>query len=375
MKPLIATICVLLLVGGAWCGVDAADDEASDASLEQRLWAMALQAQKQQALSVAAWHHPRVDDLVQRVTARLWSRVDTDLPPVDIRIVVDVRPDARAYPNGIIILTTGMLAHVRCPDQLAMIIAHEIIHYTHRHALAAFRRLQDPFSPGDTFGRGFSREAFGNSQQLAALYEASEKEADREGLALMQAAGYCAGEVLPLLLSFQDGQVRKPGNEAAVFMEAGLLQKRTAQIRTLVDSPVGDQSCRVTPSDRQAYRADVAPALLANSRAALRKGYWTTALNSTQEYLSLVPDDPEAHYILGEIKNRNGRRTEAALASYQAAIRLDRSFAQAYQAIGFIHFKAGHLRQAHRYFETSLHLAPDGQNSDFIREYMQLCGQ
>lgn len=375
MKPFIGMICVLLLVGGAWCGVGAADDDASDASLEQRLWAMALQAQNQQALSVASWHHPRVDDLIQRVTARLWSRVDTDLPPVQIRIIADARPDARAYPNGLIILTTGMLAHARSQDQLAMIISHEIIHYTHRHALAALRRLQDPFSQGNSFGQGFARTAFGSAQQLAALYEASEKEADREGLALMQAAGYCAGEVLPLLLSFQDGQVWKPGNAAAVFMEDGLLKKRTAQIRTLVDSTYGDPSCRVSPRDRHAYRTDMAPALLANGRSALRQGQWTAALDNIREYLGLAPDDPEAHYILGEIKNRNGRQTESALSAYQAAIHLDGSFAPAYQAIGFIHFKAGRLRQAHRYFATSLALAPDGQNSEFIREYMQLCGE
>jgi beta-barrel assembly-enhancing protease len=366
--------CGMLLIWAGWCGAGAAADDPPTASLEKRLWSMALEAQKEQERTATLLHAPGLEAFLQQLAARLWAQAETDLPPVSLRVVQEAVPDAQAYPNGVIYLTTGMLAHARNQDQLAMIVAHEIIHYTRRHALAAFSRLQAASAAnGDTFDQRFSSNFFAAEREFAVLCEAFEEQADREGLALMQAAGYCAGEVVPLLLAFQAAQAQAPGNDPARSVQADILKKRYEHLKTLVDRTPGAGACRESPAARQAYLKEIAPALLANARSALQQGRWAAAAGSIDHYLSVRPDDARAHYMLGEIQSRGSRGTDQALAAYRQAIRLDRSFAPAYRAIGLIHFKEGRLRQARRYFETSLALAPQAQENEYIRGYMQLC--
>ena len=48
---------------------------------------------------------------------------------------------------------------------------------------------------------------------------------------------------------------------------------------------------------------------------------------------------------------------------------------KAVAALGFIHFKAGHLKEARRFFENSLALAPHADENDYIRGYLRLCGE
>lgn len=374
MRPIGCLTCGMLLIWAGWCGAGAAAENPPPASLEKRLWSMALEAQKEQERTATLLHDPGLEAFLQQVAARLWAQAETDVPPVSLRVVQEAVPDAQAYPNGVIYLTTGMLAHARSEDQLAMIVAHEIIHYARRHALAAFSRLQAaPAAKGDTFDQRFASSFFAAKREFALLCEASEKQADREGLALMQAAGYCAWEVMPLLLAFQVAQAQQPGSDSALPVQADILKKRYEHLKTLVDRTPGAGACLASPDARRAYLKEIAPALLANARSALQQGRWAAAAESIDHYLSVMPGDPRAHYMLGEIQSRGSRGTDQALATYQQAISLDRSFAPAYRAIGLIHFKEGRLRQARRYFETSLALAPQALENEYIRGYLQLC--
>ena len=121
------------------------DTEVAETQL--RRWA----EEEQQALekSIPMFRYPQLDTYVANIANRLWQQVDTDLPPIQVRIVEDPRLNALAYPNGIVYLTTGLVAHTQNEDQLAIIIAHEMSHYVLRHSLSAFDHLQ--YSSGPVF--------------------------------------------------------------------------------------------------------------------------------------------------------------------------------------------------------------------------------
>jgi beta-barrel assembly-enhancing protease len=344
---------------------------------ETRIWDLAVKAQMEQECTVTLLHDRELDAFVQQVAASLWTHVTTDLPPVRMRVVQESIAAAHAYPNGVIYLTTGMIAHARNPDQLAMIIAHEIIHYTQQHGLQAFNSLQDAASlnGADCGAYYFSSHGLVAKKRLAALHDLFEQQADNQGLELMHAAGYCIEEVLPLLRAFQNNQTSRTGSDQRAEVEN--IDRRITRMQVLIDRMAdrcpGAGACRISPLSERAYQTFTASALLANARAAIQQGLWRLGAENVQRYLSIVPHDPLAHYLQGEIRSRNAQDPEQALCAYERAIGLDATFAPAYRAIGAIHFKAGRLARARDYFETSLLIAPHDPESEYIRGYIQLC--
>lgn len=376
MKTIGWLIGTLILSWISWCGASAAASNPTFPSRESRIWDLALKAQMEQERTVTLLHDRELDAFVQQVAASLWTQVATDLPPVHLRVVQEAIAAAHVYPNGIVYLTTGMIAHARSQDQLAMIVAHEIIHYIQQHGLQAFNSLQEASLNGaDSIDHHFSSHGFAAKKRLAALHDLFEQQADSQGLILMQAAGYCIGEVLPLLQAFRDKQVFRPGSDQRV--EAESIERRIERMQVLIDRMADHCSnsvaCPISPLSEHAYQTATAPALLSNARSAIQQGLWRLGAENIQRYLSIVPHDPLAHYLQGEIQSRNAQHMDRALSAYERAIGLDGTFAPAYRAIGVIHFKAGRLATARDYFETSLLIAPLDAESEYIRGYIQLC--
>jgi beta-barrel assembly-enhancing protease len=359
-----------------WCGIISAASSPTIASRQSHIWDLALKAQMEQERTVTLLHDRELEAFVQQVAARLWTEVTTDLPPVRLRVVQEVNAAAHVYPNGIVYLTTGMIAHARSRDQLAMIIAHEIIHYIQQHGLQAFNALQDASLNGSgSIDHHFSSYGFTAKKRLATLHDLFEQQADSQGLILMHAAGYCIGEVLPLLRAFREKQVSGPGSAQRAETES--IERRIERLQVLIDRMAGHcpgaAACPISPSSEHAYPSATAPALLANARSAIQQGLWRRGAENIQRYVSLVPHDPLGHYLQGEIQSRKAQNPERALCAYERAIGLDCTFAPAYRAIGAIHFKAGRLARARDYFETSLLVAPFDNETEYIRGYIQLC--
>jgi predicted Zn-dependent protease len=95
-------------------------------------------------------------------------------------VVDQEAPNAFALPGGYIFISRGLLAVANSEDELANVIAHEIIHVAARHAAArqaAVRSLPGPFQ-------------FYAMRELAAYSRDQEREADRLGQGLSALAGY-----------------------------------------------------------------------------------------------------------------------------------------------------------------------------------------
>ncbi len=368
---ILGALFLLITSYSAALAVDAAPSKTAQTLQEAHLWQLASKEQGEREQRFVVFHDDYLDAYLQKIVARLWSYVRTDLPPLSVRVLQDTALDAYAYPNGVCYVTTGMLAHVQNEDQLAMVLAHEMIHYIRRHSLAAFGHHQ---RRGAQRVDGQMPNADRRRKIMTALCDAAERQADQEGLALMQAAGYCPHEVLRLVAGLQTQNDDQSAKASSLIRQPTADERRMEQVRVLLAGIQDDGGCAQPDGWHAVYLNNVAPALLVNAKRYVRQGRWDGAQETIRRYLAVKANDPQAYYLRGEIeRQRLADNEEQAAAFYQKAIDMNHAFAPAYRALGVIHFKAGRTQVARRYFETGLALAPQAQENEYIRGYLHLC--
>lgn len=111
-------------------------------------------------------------------------------------------PNAFALPGGYIYFTRGILTIINTEDELACILAHEIIHVTERHSVKRMRQgilpslLQLPGNivgmvVGEEVGALVNNPIAASSQLMLASYSRKqETQADKKGIELAAKAGY-----------------------------------------------------------------------------------------------------------------------------------------------------------------------------------------
>ncbi len=350
-RPFLFCIVLMMAVTAA------AAAETQSGAKEERLWRMALAEQASLEQSRSLLRNAQLDHYLKSLVGRLWEFVESDLPPMTIRIIEDPEPNAVVYANGICYLTSGMLALVENEDQLAMIVAHELVHYIRRDSLEAFDLDAAAGTRGARTGEHFTA--------------AAEKRADLEGMGLIRAAGYCPHAILELLVGFQNSKIPLMFSLGASPMSFG---ERIAGFETLLVTETADRECDTPPREGVEFRARTASALLANAEAAARRGIWETAGTSIADYLAIVTDNPQAHFIMGEVFLRKSKRDlQGAIDAFQRAIELDRKFLPAYRALGVLYLKEGHRSVARQFFEHHLAVAPEAPENSYIKGYLQLC--
>jgi tetratricopeptide (TPR) repeat protein len=350
---------VVACIHATWCHA-----AGTATSQDDVLWQMAVREQAELEQSRVHLEDAVLGEYVRTLVMRLWKEAQSDLVPMQVRALVDSTANASVYPNGVCYLTSGMLAVTQNQDQLAMILAHEMIHYIRRHSLAVHSRFSGSATP--SIGRDMSE---------ARLVQAAEKQADVEGVALMRKAGFCAGEAVAVIsrslasipLRNPSQPVEPPAGDAAV--------QRIQWVRDVLESSGAGVACSWDASAGADYSLRIAVALLADARLAAQRGLWSVAAEDIERYLTVQPTDPRAHFLYGEVQRQRpaSESTVSPEAAYLEAIHLDKQFGPAYQALGVLHFKAGRKAEARPFFEKCLVLAPQSEESAYIRRYLQLC--
>jgi len=130
-----------------------------------------------------------VDGIVTRLAA---ARPDS---PYRFHVTVVDEPvfNAFAAPGGQIVLFRKMLQSTENPEELAGVLAHEMQHIYHRHAMKALVRDLSTAAIvgavfGDVSGVGALAVTAGRTLTTLRYSRETESEADREGLRLLQAA-------------------------------------------------------------------------------------------------------------------------------------------------------------------------------------------
>ncbi|MDR9827350.1 M48 family metalloprotease [Vibrio sp. FNV 38] len=144
----------------------------------------------------------QLDDYVDSVGQRLVAELDNPEFEFTFHIVDDTTPNAFALPGGYVYISRGLLALMNNEDELACVLAHEIIHVTERHSVKQMKRSILPGLtqlPGHIVGSVISEElgtlinaplAVSSGLLLANYSRSHETESDELGVELAVRAGY-----------------------------------------------------------------------------------------------------------------------------------------------------------------------------------------
>lgn len=130
----------------------------------------------------AAEGRAALDRLTDRLTA-----VGAIGQPVDVRVIDHGMINAFAAPGGRVIVLRGLIERAEGGDEVAGVLAHELGHVKHRHAM---KRLIQALGIG-LFARSLGGDVGALAQTAADLSfsRADERAADQEGVAMLADAG------------------------------------------------------------------------------------------------------------------------------------------------------------------------------------------
>ena len=336
---------------------------------KKQIWHLAELTQKRLEQSVEMLHDDAMERCLQTVAMRLWKQVDTSLSPPVVKVMIETRAEAVTYPNGYILMTTGMLEQIQNEDQLAIILGHELIHYARQHTIQLYDHLW--FSAQAERLRPADSSATVIESDVAHKVQAAEYQADKEGFAIFKAAGYCEAQI-PLLFATMIDHMRTQATTKD--LETMIARKKRIQAIIGQTATVENGPTKADGS-RQFQLNCIAPALMANAQTAIQRGEWHLASRCITAYIAMRPDDARAYYLQGELmRQQDGSdHTDQIMAYYEKALTIDPQFPPVHRALGELHFKAGQYRQAKPYFETFLSLAPADESKTFIEGYLNQC--
>ena len=349
---------------------------------EQFLWQKAEEEQRVLESSDLIYPDEKLEAYLNDIVAKLQSQTAQSDLEIRVKVIKNAYLNAFAYPNGMIYIHTGLLARMDNEAQLAAVLAHEITHCTHRHALRVFRHFKDrrSFLTGVQqalmANKGLQKLAqnIGLTGSLAAVSGYArelEAEADRVGTELMTRAGYNPKDALSLF-DHMISEIEQAGSEEPFFFG------NRARVRERIDnlqSLPADRYPRPRPIiiNSELFLAKLDQIFLDNARLDIRLGRFQAARRSVEKFLRIKPDNTRAHFLLGESYRQQGQDSDIpkALKSYNRAITLDPNFAAPHKALGLIHYKKGQRALAKKFFESCLQLSPNTPDKAYIKGYLR----
>jgi predicted Zn-dependent protease len=348
---------------------------------EQMLWQKSEQEQRAFESNGFIYPDQALENYLNQIAVKLQVQ-PADLK-IRVKVIKDTRLDAFTYPNGIIYFHSGLLAHMDNEAQLAAVLAHEITHCTHRHALRAFRKFKDQpallRAVEHTLSKSESLQDMarfmgigGAIATIGGHTRELEAEADRVGIELMARAGYDPREAL-FIFDQMVSEIEQEGFEEPLSGSHPTVRQRIVDLQNLIDAKYPQKGSATQNS--KIFLAKLAQLFLDNAELDLRQGRFQAAISGVEKHLRIKVDDSRAYYLLGEIyrQRQQAGDTFKALAYYDRAVILDPNFAAPQKAIGLIYFKEGRRTLARKFFESCIQLAPDSPDKAYIQGYLKKC--
>lgn len=352
---------------------------------ERRLWSRSEEEQGRLDGSGYLYGDAELEAYLDGVLARVIPPgVAREQLPLRIRVLRNSLLNAFTYPNGVIYVHTGILARIDNEAQLATLLTHELTHATHRHTVTRVRDVQNKTAfinsvqvlTGPLGGIGALVQLIGMVGTVAAIHgysQEQELEADREGLALMTAAGYDAREAPKLFIHLKQWVEDEKKPEPFFFGTHPRLAERIASYERLLAGDFKSAVERPGQIAEAEFLRRTRAVVLDNALLDLQAGRFLQTQKGVRKYLALSPDDARAFYVLGESYRRanDPQQREQAIAHYRRAIELDARFADPHRGLGTLHYQAGDRAAAHEAFSRYLNLAPDAKDRAYIEEILK----
>jgi len=348
---------------------------------ERRIWNRAAEEQKKLDESGHLHEDQGLVGYVNQVARRVVPEGAKGKVSFRIRVMKNPLSNAFALPHGVIYIHTGILAKMENEAQLATLLAHEITHVTHRHAIQEYRGVQSttavlatvqaasaPFGPFG--GMASLLGTIGAMAAVSGYSKSFEREADREGLDLMARAGYDPEEAPKLFEHIQRELEQEKIKEPFFFGTHPRLEERKESYAQLLR---GQYAGKKGEKGTERFMERIQPLLLENARLDLSMGRFSLAQEGVERFLKKRPKSAQAHYYLGEVLRQRGDAgdQDRAEKEYRQAAQYDPAYPESYKGLGLVYYKQGKKEKARAELKRYLSLAPQAKDRGYIEQYLQ----
>jgi predicted Zn-dependent protease len=342
---------------------------------EQMLWRRAQKEQDTINGSGVLYQDAEIENYLNQIVKKLHTNSVSPDISFQIKVVKDPNLNAFAFPTGVIYIHSGILACLDNEAQLAALLAHEMVHCTHRHSLRALRSIKERTQTKTATVQKLA-QLLGITGSLASISGYTRKletEADRVGLDLTLKANYDPREILKLFELLKQEIEIEEIEEPYFFGTHPNVRQRIENVNNWLAEKYRGKITGIKNTD--VFQSKISRLILDNARLNLRQGRFFAAQRMVEKFLALKPDDARAYFLLGEIFRQRCRQDDTAAAKkyYEKSISLNPSFPEPQMAMGLIHYKVGEKRLAKKYFESWLLLSPDTADKAYILGYLKLC--
>ena len=391
-----ALLVALSSVGGlAWAAVNPVyeSEVVPDEEDEVSLWESASKHENRLRNSGTVFRDPHIERYLDSVADRmLGDYLDHLGIQLDFILVKEPTLSAWAYPYGTIGLHTGLLVRMDNEAQLGAILAHEISHFLQRHTYREMldKGRQSAFGKGlgvlatlalaketgtiDTGVMDFTGELWTNLA-TSGYSKKNEYVADEEGLVLMAKAGLLQHESVPAFEALAENAIYGAADPRKMWSSHPRLEDRIKNLQKEIKKAKRSKQYEAgSVPEAQDYYRGIAPALIINARLDLNEQQFGRARESLKKYLQVHPDDPEAHFLIGETYRREnpfGPDFSPSMTAYRDALQQDSAYAPAHKELGMAYRVQQQNGEAAAAFEAYLSLAADAADAGIIRGYME----
>ncbi len=370
MNRLCLVIALLWLAGCQSTSIKPMQGHADTLSLapeERRLWHSAEELDQQLRKADSLHEDAELQAYLQAIMQKLYPEYRET---IRVRIIDSPSLNAFALPNGSIYINTGLLTRLENEAQVATVLAHEGVHFTHKHSWQQRRTMKNTtaFSTGFAIVTGIP--AVGDLIALSSIYGFSrdlEREADAEGFRRLRSAGYDITQA-PVTFEFLLAEVEALDiDEPYFFSDHPALEERIESFNELLDQH-GSSNGYAGQETYQGHVGELQDKLLEDY---LELGQHESVLLILEDDTAFGRYPPSAWYYQGEAYRLRGEDgdVERALNAYQTAIRQAPDFAPSYRALGLHYMKHDDPDQADSYFGRYLDLRPDAPDRSYVELY------
>ena len=375
---------------------------------ERQLWSDAEREEEKLAKLGKSWDDPLLEEYLSSVAAKLVPEEARQAGAPAVRIVVlkDPTLNAFAMPNGKVYVHTGLLR------QFLENVEAVPSHVTNRHALKFNRdprnkkifftmagiaaALGVAVAPGQPPRQGYYVSAevlrttsnifLGLGLQLAFIAAVNgfgrdlEREADREGLERMVAAGYDPREAPRVFELLRDDHGDGSRLEDFFFGNHPRLDERIANTRELLETHPPPPDAGVLAANVEDFALRTRTVVRENAALDIRAGRFGLAKAQLDRVLRLAPKDPTAHLYVGDLYRLQAQRAKnpadeplllgQAREAYERAAQLDATFPDPFRQLGLLYYQSKDPEKAMAAFRAYLGLKPDAPDARRIKEYL-----
>jgi beta-barrel assembly-enhancing protease len=361
-------------------------------TLEGGLWMSVEKVEKSIKTSGTTFKDKELQQYVYNVACKLAGKYCKD-----IRVYIQHLPlfNASMYPNGMMIVNTGLLLRAHNEAQMAAVLGHEIAHYLRRHGMQRFRNAQDTANALLIVQFGLAAVGIPGLGDIATLIARAsisaygqdhEREADRLGLELMAKAGYdprAASKIWQQLIQERDADPENK-NRVVFFASHPSSQERADTLAKLADEVIKEQG-RDGVTNQLAYQKIIAPRQMTFLRDETQLRRYARAHKLMEMLTEVGLSKGELNFFRGELhrikddeaddeEDKPDKKFVTALEFYMKAIIEKDHPPEVHKYMGLIYRKLKKFDDARRAFREYLRRAPSSQDRLMIEAIVNRIG-